>query len=435
MSKADLVQQILDELWRSFKRAGRGSITRTEKRLQVSHSYFKNWKARRVRVDLERLEQTLKLLDIDIPLFFQRALDGTSDVTSRFTTTESVDSVFLTDLWAREAETGLDLRATKTDPQWLIELDQARLDDPAAAAARAHKSISKLGRHPSEFARLAGIYGSCSRALASLKEAEYVLENAMRYADMLPEPELRAGLLQRVAVLEAEKANYAQAFAASFEAISMHALAGNDSGIGKTLFDMAGWYYHAKAYDQSILALREALERLPADEASYRFGAIMGLGFNYRAQGDPDAADEALRDASPLAPLVGKTVFASLQWLRGELAVSRGKLARAAEIFGELVSIYETLGMPLDQATATVELVAVKVKAGHTREALALARTAISLLAPLREFRIAQAAIAQLVNWGLAAERLSASRIDFLRNELKRQRAENEASARFVPIH
>lgn len=68
------MELIRDELWRCFRRAGRGAIRRTQESLEVGDSYFQDLKGNKKKLDLRMLLATLKVLGEDPAMFFVRAL-------------------------------------------------------------------------------------------------------------------------------------------------------------------------------------------------------------------------------------------------------------------------------------------------------------------------------------------------------------------------
>ena len=73
MSPDESMELIRDELWRCFRRAGRGSIRRTQEKLGVGDSYFQDMKGKTKKVDLRMLLATLEKLGEDPAMFFVRA--------------------------------------------------------------------------------------------------------------------------------------------------------------------------------------------------------------------------------------------------------------------------------------------------------------------------------------------------------------------------
>lgn len=73
MDSKEGTERILDELWRCFQRAGRGSIQQTQERLGVGTSYFRDLR-RAKTLDLVMLLATLEALGEEPASFFVRAL-------------------------------------------------------------------------------------------------------------------------------------------------------------------------------------------------------------------------------------------------------------------------------------------------------------------------------------------------------------------------
>lgn len=65
---------VRDELWRCFRRAGRGAIRRTQESLGVGDTYFQDLKGKTKKLDLRMLLATLNVLEEDPAMFFVRAL-------------------------------------------------------------------------------------------------------------------------------------------------------------------------------------------------------------------------------------------------------------------------------------------------------------------------------------------------------------------------
>lgn len=72
MNPEDAADRIRQELWRCFRRAGRGTIQQTQDQLGVGESYFRDLK-RSKSFDLIKLLATLEILGEDPDQFFSRA--------------------------------------------------------------------------------------------------------------------------------------------------------------------------------------------------------------------------------------------------------------------------------------------------------------------------------------------------------------------------
>ncbi len=66
-----LREQIVKGLQREFERRGRGSIAAAQRQMGVNRNYFKDWRSGRNKIDIDRLEEMLQVLEVSPAAFFR----------------------------------------------------------------------------------------------------------------------------------------------------------------------------------------------------------------------------------------------------------------------------------------------------------------------------------------------------------------------------
>jgi LuxR family maltose regulon positive regulatory protein len=90
---------------------------------------------------------------------------------------------------------------------------------------------------------------------------------------------------------------------------------------------------------------RTALEALPEQDAFSRASVVLTLGLAYDVNGDPQAADEALIEASRLSFAAENLPMATLALrLRAYLLMSQGRLQQAADLLHQVIQVSEARG-------------------------------------------------------------------------------------------
>ncbi len=123
----------------------------------------------------------------------------------------------------------------------------------------------------------------------------------------------------------------------------------------------------------------------------------MGLGLVHLHLGELDAAEGCVEFAEPLATSDHRRV--KLLWLRASICRKRGRRSEAEILLREVVEIFRGIHHG-EAALSACELVGVVLEQGKPAEAARICRSLRPLLEPLRQNRIVDAAMGELVRAG-----------------------------------
>lgn len=264
----------------------------------------------------------------------------------------------------------------------LEEVEDMRFVDPLGAK----RELERIGRELLEEAQRVGTplslledlaltlatFGSNQRMLGKRHSAAGALALALE----LPLPKTsatRANLFQRAAFVLDDFELYKAA--EDFLGLSdvSYSLAGDLTGLAKTLVDRGYFAGQRGDYEVARSFFERSLERLPSSEWRNRATAFQSLSRVSLNLGDEVAAQEFLEHALSTYEFREDLQKAYLSWDLGRLFERRSQFKEAETCLLQALSTLEKYGRPIDRALVTIDLYSSVAQAGQR-----------SRLAPLR---------------------------------------------------
>ena len=413
-------------LQKCFRRAGKGAVQRVEDALAISRGSFRQWR-RRGRLEVQVLLRALEELGISPARFWLEVLGSDFDPVQLAgqLAGEPKDPVVRAAL--ERFRSSAPRLSAQVSPERLRELDALRDEDPARAVREVKSALGRAD--PADLARLLAIYGSALRARAELDKALEALHHAVRLAERAEDGSLVADVLQRLGVAYAYSGDNGLGLLYAKEAGYRHRLAGNRRGEGRSWVDQGVRYAHLGKVDLAVAAFQRALETLPSDESRNRFTAHQSLADLYHRQRRSDDALRQLDQAEELGSEVGKGLVGSLFWSKATIANGRSVYPQAERAYAGAVEMFREVS-PIDAALAAVELVRTQVLQDKHEVACETTRAMVSLLQPLKNNRIASAALMRLLRSVLEGGSVTERMLDQAAQEIGEERARHGRRAR-----
>ncbi len=208
--------------------------------------------------------------------------------------------------------------------------------------------------------------------------------------------EIAAAFLKDARDLPAADALFAQAYRAYLHLGETH-LAGR-AAILRGL--VAG---RRQDFATAAALLEEGLTQISAKrEPALLLAAYHNLIYYLFELGNPEGAARLIRQARPLyAALGGAIDLVKLRWLEGKIEVGRGHLARAETFLREARSEYTNLGLSYESALVTLDLAAIWLAQGETRQ---VRRSVEEMFVAFQSHKVRPEALAALRLLGEAAQ-------------------------------
>jgi tetratricopeptide (TPR) repeat protein len=410
-----------------FRRAGKGSIERTEQAVGITKGSLSRWRRQR-RLDLGMLSRVLEVLGLDPALFWVEVCGTDFDpvAVAKRPTGPPRDPVVRQALRrSAVAEPG---SANRLSDAELKELDGLRDSDPKEGVRQVKSALGRAERR--QIPRLLAIYGSARRVEARLDKALEALRWALAVAETIGAGRSEcADILQRIGVAVAFTGDHALGLLFAREAAHQHRLAANVAGEGRSLVDQGTRYAHLDQLDEAVGAYQAALRCLPEDEVSNRFIACQSLAIVHQRCGSVGEALKCVRRAEEVAPQVGPRLSALLLATKAEIVTARGDHAEAEYCHAAAVEIYLPLS-PIDAALASVELVRAQLRSGRVEQVRQTVRAMCTFVGLLEDNQVASEAISELVCMALNGEEITLRVLDQVALEIENARARPGRRAR-----
>ncbi len=413
------IRVALDRLMRG---RGHGTIKRAQKAIGRSSSYFTDQRRRKSPIDLRYLLKTLDFLGVSPAEFFLETLDPSRDpIADLRLETDSLGTGpprWVTEVVRRAA--GQEATSPRHDGDYLQELDSLRYVDARLARDQAIDAAQHVPR--SLLPRLLGVYGSALRMLEDHDGAQHALTTGLELAAENEDRSAVADLWQRMAYVVADRGNYQRALVISERVEKIHVRIGDDIGVGKTLTDQGIWLYYLNRFRESINLHLAALRRLARHSSvrRCRAGTLQFLGLNYLKLQDLGTAVRYAALAREEASEQGVWVLGGILWLQADIALAQRCYEHAEEFLREAVEVFTPFSSG-QAALASVELIRSLVLQGRNSEAYETAKAMAALLSPLRkENRVAEAALTQLIHFGIQRRDLNLWHLDDAAQKIRR---------------
>ncbi len=453
----------------------RGAAAREVKAgLGLSQDYLRKVVRGTRSISIERLLETLELMDVDAGRFFANVLgtrirqdalleelEGLGEIHPRLERVEralakvedaeppapasrpiDAEAMLASVLGCAGTEQRRRLRHTEKyrhpafAAAYLEHLDALRYDDPKEARQNAEVvAVWLIPALPGpRLERLAlvleaiGIYASALRQQGRFAMAARALRRALASARAHGLKTTLADLLQRAAYLISNQGRYSDALELLEEALVIYYDLGSQEDLGRVQVDRGLHRFYLGDLDAAVETLEQALRLLRRDSPSTtrnRLVAHQVLGYCFQKTGDLERAEQATARAVAESGGAGRAYRASLLWDHGVVALARDahelaeeRLRQASELFG---GVQES-----NKALVALDLTKALMAQGKTLEAAAMATDMARYLTTFRGNRLAEAVLSELVRTAIEG-RLSLDAIDEAREKL---RSPGAASAR-----
>jgi tetratricopeptide (TPR) repeat protein len=243
--------------------------------------------------------------------------------------------------------------------------------------------------------------GNARRAADDLPGAEADLAAALERArEGTGDPRLLSRLLDLTASLRTDQRRLKEAAQLLDWVYDIHRSLGESHEAGRALISKSNAAFYALDLEEAMRLLGQGLSLIDINrDPSLVLVVVHNLLFHLVEAGDIDKAERLLRQSRELYTAYGgKMERLKVRWMDGRIAFRLGDQARAEEAFSEVRVAFEELSLPYDMALVSLELAAVWLAQGRTREiqdlldetvttfqARGIRREAIAALLMLRE--------------------------------------------------
>jgi len=289
----------------------------------------------------------------------------------------------------------------------LARSSELRFSDPdgmlaaASLAVSLSERIAPESREPRALADLqarawAG-QGNARRVVGDLAEADADLARALeRSSQGTGDPRLFARLLDLTASLRIAQRRFEEASQLLDWVFGIHWKLGESHEAGRALIGKSNTAAYALDLEEAVRLLGQGLALMDADRDPHLvLNVVHNLLCHLVDSGRHKEAHRLLQRSRALyASHAGRIDQTKARWLEGRIALSMGDPAVADQAFREVRADYEEIGLPYDMALVSLDLAALWLDQGRTREILALLDETISVF---RERGIRREAVAALL--------------------------------------
>jgi len=290
------------------------------------------------------------------------------------------------------------------------DLEEAQM--LASLAVSMAERIEPHGRHPQIMdlqARAWAELGNARRVSGDLAAAESDLGRAVRRAEQgTGDRSLLIQLMDLTASLRIDQQRFSEAIQLLDGVERMHRADGDLHSAGRALFSKGTAAGHAMNSGEAVSLLIEALQLLDARrDPDLVFMTIHNLLLYLVDVGRADEASRLLAESRGLYALhTSRLDHLRARWLEGRIATGQGDDIAAEAAFREVQSGFAEIDLPYDAALASIQLAAVWLRAGRTREIKGLVDEMVAIF---RARNIRREAIGALLMLREACEREEAT--------------------------
>ncbi len=298
---------------------------------------------------------------------------------------------------------------------YLEHLDSLRYDHALVAAKRVTVVLTDLipALPGSAKERLTlhchalGIFGSARRHKGEFTSAAQAFRKALMLTRRAKMREETANLLLRASYLLKDFGQPERALVLLSEALVTFTRLGSRQDMGRALVDHGMMHCYAGDYEGAILDLEQALSYLAGTGETLRrnhLAAYQNLAYAYEQLGDLEAAEHCLANGAKQFGSKHEVDRARLQWSQGMVAFQRASYPRAEQLLRSAQGVFAGREGTLQIAVVTLDLLAALLAQGKHEEAAELASGMAQLVARVRNNRLAEAALVELVRATVAGK-------------------------------
>lgn len=318
----------------------------------------------------------------------------------------------------------------------LARSGELRFSDPEGMLAAASLAVGLAERIAPEFrgpqaladlqAQAWAAQGNARRVVGDLKEADADLARALeRSVQGTGDPRLLARLMDLTASLRIAQRRFEEASQLLDWVFSIHSELGESHEAGRALIGKSNTAAYALDLEEAVRLLGQSLELMDADRDPHLvLNVVHNLAYHFVDDGRHEEARRLLdRSQALYAAYGGHIDRTKARWLDGRIALGLGDPDGAEQIFREVRSGLEEIGLPYDMALVSLELAAIWLKQGRTGEILTLLDETVSVF---RERDIRREAIAALLmlREAFERERVTTALLQAVASELERLESE-----------
>ena len=229
----------------------------------------------------------------------------------------------------------------------ISDLDELVHEAPERALVEGRALLKAV--EPEKIPRVLACCGTAYRLQERFSRAYAVLEEAQRWASEL-DHSLRGDLLQRLGYVQSAQQNFSLAYQTCTAAQNEYILAGDRTGVGKTLVDIGLVHFHTGRLRLAETCNSRALELLPPHEERNRYAAYVNLAHCHE--------DDLAKSLAYLDQAGGLNVPRRLQpkkeWFKAKLYAKHGEEA-AVETFVKVIDLYLEVGLLFDASLGVLD--------------------------------------------------------------------------------
>lgn len=411
MPEEDPVAKFRRELKNRFRLAGKGSVSRVQRRLGVGKGFFKNiWRKQRQSFDLRMFLRTLGVMEVDLPAFFVTVF-GPADPVMAFCAEArrlGQERGQRPTILARESarETASHQTASRETLD-LAGLDEMRYENPRKVIRRVGQLISVVADE--DIPLLLGAHASACRVAGRLDEAQIVLGRALELAG--DDRSIAVGLIQRSSYVAADRGQFQNALELAERATLDYSRLGDRLGLGKSLVEQGNWLFCLERFALALSTYQAALKLFAGEGTAairrYRFSGLMNSGIIHRKLGQLDKAEHFGLAAREQADGVGRVMQGNLLAFQASIARDRGKYDQATTYFREAIEAQAETS-PLDTAFSVIQLCRLQLSQNLSSQAHETAKVLLPLLEKLEDNPLASSYVTEILRCAVAGRGLTA---------------------------
>ncbi len=290
---------------------------------------------------------------------------------------------------------------------YLEHLDALRYDDARTARQNAEAVAVKLvprlpGKRSERIAlqlKAIGVYASCHRQKGDFATAARAFRLALTISRAHGLEPCTAELLQRAGYVLSDNGRYSAAMKLLDEALVICFSLDLQRNLGTLMVDRGSALYNLGKFQETVNVITKALRLLQGDSRRTKRNRVVAnqtLTRAYKALGDLERAESALKQAVAESDQTGTMYRASLLWDHGVIALARSSYALAEDSLREATALFGRLN-DRHKALVTLDLTEALIAQGKNLEAIAEALSMAEYLRAFRGNKVAEAAISDLI--------------------------------------